>query len=359
VSDIGGGRAIRSTRDDINDFHASPTFAGNVATVSGLPGLFRRVVAPRYVSSIQEKTLLSTSFSLLIHVYSGFGNVERRDVYTKTTNVWTYTDDPEKKLGEDILTCVQQPEDNNFLSTLTHSHDLAKAVLNALPSNRHALVEIKRHYPSGASPYRRWQIIRLLSRQDLQSSTKDISAFTLRVVIEGHPTEVGPCATFAGKASLLSNSTMELHLRPKALLPVATFGEFADKPTHSVDDFIRELLDDLWYSLRGCQFTSFVSWNEAVVTHLKDSFGRSKFDQYLDLESMKIITERQRTKSTHALQWIHEPPRLEASLDGYSIGKLVLPHVLKLRHKGGPKGIENEAEAPMSVSTHYLHNSIN
>jgi hypothetical protein len=294
---------------------------------------------------------------LLIYVYSIPGNGEEQDDGTKTTRVWTYTDNFENRLGHDIPRGVQQPEDNSFLSTVTYSNDLAEAALNTLPSNRHALVEIKKRYHSEASFFRRWEFFRLLSRQDLQSSTKAISSFALRFVIEGHPTEVGPCATFAGEALPPSRSTMELHLRPKALSPVTTFGESTDKPTHSVDDFIRELLDELWQSLRGCQFTSFVSWNEAVVTHLTDSFGRSKFDQYLDLESMRVITDRQLIRGTHFLRYVHESPRLEASLHEYHIGKL-LPHVLKLRHKGGPQGIENEAEAPMSVSTNHPDNSI-
>ena len=266
-----------------------------------------------------------------------------------------YTDEvltiTSEELSEKISRCVPRPDNYDLLSTLRHSCDLANAVLSELPSAQHAITEQKTALCT--SSVRHWELRVVLSRQDLQTSTKNIPSFTLRAVTKVHKsvTKIGPCATFRGKAPSLSPLAFEMHLRPKALQFAALLGGSADEPTHGVEDFVNELLDGLWHSLRGCQFTSFVSWNEAVVMHLRDSFSRSKFDRYLELEGIRVVAERSGGRSdSQSFQWVHEPPCLKASLH---VVPLDQTPVLKLRHLRCPDAAKT-ADVPESVSTHHL-----
>lgn len=284
-----------------------------------------------------------------------FGHVEKQSDGQRT-NISVYTDEvlttSYEELSEKISRHVQQPDNDGFLSKLRYSCDLSNAVLSELPSAQHAITEqvVKRRFLK-TGPLRHWEIRGVLSRQDLQTSTKNIPSFTLRVVTNVHKSliKIGPCAAFQGKAPSLSSLVFEMHLRPKALQFANLVGGCADEPTHGVEDFVNELLDGLWHSLRGCQFTSFVSWNEAVVMHLKDSFSRSKFDRYLELEGIRVFSERHEV-SELSLQWMHEPPCSKASLHGAFLGAT---RVLKLRQLRSAEAVKT-ADVPESVSTHHL-----
>ena len=282
-----------------------------------------------------------------------------KETGAQKTIISVYTDergvDFSEKLSKDIYRCVQQPDNDGLLSTLRYSCDLANEALFKLPSARHAIVkQSMKHVPCKTGYLRHWEMLGVSSRQHLQSSTKSISSFTLRVMtkVDRDLLKIGPCAI---KPPSLSNINLEMHLRTKALHSVAPLGGSADEPTHGVEFLLEGLLNDLWRSLRGCQFTSFASWNEAVVMHLKDSFGRSKFDQYLELESMRVISERTMPGAT--IQWTHEPACLKASLHSFSLDNRLASHVLKLRHREIPKVVQSEA-TPMSVSTRYLYNNM-
>lgn len=285
-------------------------------------------------------------------------HIEKRSSSQKT-GITTYTDGttatPHRKLSDEISQEVQQPDNDGLLSTLRYSYELAKAVLFAWPSARFVFVE---HGTAGAIPkarrLRTWTLRGVLSRQDLQSTTNGIPSFILRITtsMDGVLSNIGPSAA-ASNTQSLSALILDLHLRPKALPPCVPLGESADESTQPVEDLVNKLVDDLWSSLRGRQFTSVVSWNEAAVMHLKESFGRSKFDQYLELENMRVVSERY--AGAYVLRWIHEPLSLTANLQAFSVSNPSLTQVLKLRHKGSPQDVENETEtATMSASTCYL-----
>jgi hypothetical protein len=144
--------------------------------------------------------------------------------------------------------------------------------------------------------------------------------------------------------------SVELHLRPKTSPPLTVLGKSVDAPRQSVEDFARELLDDLQHSVLVCKFTSVVSFNEAVTMQLKDSFGRSKYSQYLELESVRVISDRRLSAGNQIIQWIHEPPSLSASLYEFSLGKNSESSTINLRHKKSSEIAEVKADS-MSVFT--------
>ena len=354
-------RSLRSTQEPTNAFEASPDFNSSLAKAIQLPGLSRLVVSTRYVSGAQYTDSISVLFALLTQLDSTLKHIEKRSSSQKT-GIIIYTDDSTAtsfgKLSDEISRDVQQPDNDGLLSTLRYSYGLAKAVLFAWPSARLALIEqgMAGDIPK-ARRLRTWTIRGVLSRPDLQSTTKGIPSFILRITtsMDGVLSNIGPSAA-ASNTQSLSALIIDLHLRSKALPPFVPLGESADESTQPVEDLVNKLVDDLWSSLRGRQFTSIVSWNEAAVMHLKESFGRSKFDQYLELENMRVVSER--TAGAYVLRWIHEPQSLTANLQAFSVTNPSLTQVLKLRHKGSPQGIENENEtATMSVSTCYLCSS--
>jgi hypothetical protein len=262
-----------------------------------------------------------------------------------------WTPNPFDQLKEELPRHVQQPDNDDLRSTLRYSYRLAKAVLSALPSAQLALIV---QGATGDVPKRKrlrnWAIRSVLSRRDLQSSTNDFPSFNLRVVtnMDGVLSNIGPSAATSGLSSPW-DLILDLHLRPKVSPPVAPHGESADKSTQPVEDLVSGLVEDLWSSLRGRQFTSVVSWNEAVVMYLTSSFGRSKFGQYLELEDMRVVSTLG-SPGTHILRYIHDPPSSTANLQGWHLGNDSLFNVLKLRQRTATT-IENEA-APMLVSLH-------
>jgi hypothetical protein len=290
-------------------------------------------------------------------VHSILKQTEKRSGSQKTEG-FIYTNESTilPELSEEVSRYVQQPDNEGLLSTLRYSYGLAKAVLSAWPSAQLAIIE---QGATGSIPkgrrLRNWTIRGALSRRGLQSSTNDFPSFNLRAVtgMQGVRSHIGPSAAMTKGESMWS-LTLDLRLRPKILPPAGPFSESADISTQPVEDLVSKLVEDLWRSLRGQQFTSFVSWNEAVVTHLQSSFGRSEFDQYLELEDVRVVSERILPHS-HTLQWIHEPLSLTASLQGWHLGNDSLSQVLKLRQRS-PETVENEA-APMSVSLQHPYES--
>ena len=261
-----------------------------------------------------------------------------------------------KKLSENIFRCAQRPDNDSLLSTLRYSCDLANAVLAALSSARYAITEQSmKKIPSETDRLRHYEIRGVLSRHELQTNARVTPSFTLRAVagVDKSNSKIGPNASFPGKILSPSYLILEMHLRLNALHSVTPSGGLPNEPTQGVEDFVNELLGGLWRSLSDCQFTSFVAWNEAVVKHLTDSFSRSKFGQYLELEGMRVISGRTVLRGSQSLQWIHESPRLKESMYGFSLGKGPESHMLKLRHERSLEagGI---GAVPMSVPTHHL-----
>jgi hypothetical protein len=252
----------------------------------------------------------------------------------------------QETLAADIARIVRQPKDESLLSKLHSSHEFAKAVLLKLPSTRH--VYIRRFGPETVNAMKALHLSTLMSRNDPHSSTENTSSFILGVSskLESNSKNIGP--SYSPSPSMLR---LELHLRPKASLFLAALGKSADEPIHSTKGFATELLDDLQRSVLLCKFTSVVSFNEAVAVHLKDSFCRSKYDQYLELESVRVSSTR-RTPGGSQTRWIHEPSCLNASLYACKLGKGDGSHMMRLRHKKGPEAGEVKAN-PMSVSTLY------
>ncbi|GAB7334445.1 hypothetical protein MBLNU13_g06447t1 [Cladosporium sp. NU13] len=189
-----------------------------------------------------------------------------------------------------------------------------------------------------------WELATLVSRKDPHSSTENISSFVLSVVTNPNKQlkNIGP-RSFPGPLTL----NVELHLRPKTSPLLAAIGKSVDEPRQSVDEFVRELLDDLQQSVFVCKFTSVVFLNEAVAMHLKDSFGRSKYNQYLELESVRVLSGWQ--VSGNQIRWIHEPPTLNASLYEFSLGKGIESHMIDLRHRKSPEVAEVEATPATSA----------
>ena len=279
------------------------------------------------------------------------------------TKVVIYSDDVKNtgdSLAEDISRTVQQPNDNGFLATLRYSCDLANAAFSASTSNHCAFItQIAQTTCVGAASEFHWEILGVLPRRDLQSSTKDVPSFTLwiKTMVDRGAATIGPRTDLSGKVvpPLTRDLGIKLRFRTNALAFTAPRGGSADEPTHSVDDFVRELLNNLWHSLRGRQFTSVVSWNEAVVLHLKDSFRRSKFDKYFELEDV-WVKRKEFLSNKSLLQWVHEPPCLKEDLHGSSFSQGFESRVLNMRRMRCSGGVENKA-APLSVYTRHLNES--
>ncbi|GAB7334444.1 hypothetical protein MBLNU13_g06447t2 [Cladosporium sp. NU13] len=212
-------------------------------------------------------------------------------------------------------------------------------------SRQHLAADIARHTIAGmAGTLSQWELATLVSRKDPHSSTENISSFVLSVVTNPNKQlkNIGP-RSFPGPLTL----NVELHLRPKTSPLLAAIGKSVDEPRQSVDEFVRELLDDLQQSVFVCKFTSVVFLNEAVAMHLKDSFGRSKYNQYLELESVRVLSGWQ--VSGNQIRWIHEPPTLNASLYEFSLGKGIESHMIDLRHRKSPEVAEVEATPATSA----------
>lgn len=315
--------AARSTHGPTNKFQESPAFVSNIRKVQELPHLCRQIVRLEYANKRPG------NFHAFLYMNDA--------IYMSR-----------EYLAADIAQFAQQPKDGSFLSTLHSSHEFANAALTKLPSTRHAF--IRQNVAGLVGTLRQWELITLMSRQDHHSSTENISSFVLCAVanLEEDLKSIGPSPS-PGPLSL----SVELHLRPKTSPPLTVLGKSVDEPRQSVEDFAREILDDLRHSVLVCKFTSVVTFNEAVTMHLKDSFGRSKYSQYLELESVRVISERRLPAGNQIIQWIHGPPSLSASLYDFSLGNNIQSNTINLRHRKSSEIAEVKAD-PMSVSTLHL-----
>ena len=313
--------AIRSTHGPTNQFYESPALASNIRSVDSLPLLSRQLLD--FFDADGHPTLFAA-------------------LYMKDA-----THMSQETLAADIARVVRQPKDESLLSRLHSSHEFAKAVLLKLPSTRH--VYIRRSGPEKVNGMA-LHLGTSMSRNDPLSSTENTSSFVLSVKfkLERNSKNIGP--SYSPSPSKLR---LELHLRPKASLFLAALGKSADEPIQSTEGFAAELLDDLRRSVLLCKFTSVVSFNEAVAVHLKDSFCRSKYDQYLELESVRVYSSR-RAPGRYYIRWIHEPSCLNTSLYRFDLGYGEGSHMIRLRHKKSPEAGEVKAN-PMSVFTLYLY----
>jgi hypothetical protein len=245
----------------------------------------------------------------------------------------------------DLAGRVQAPADEDISSTLRYSHDVTNATLSAFPNAQDVLIRHVWRAPSGSQG----DVLRSCSLSGVQSAKNawfndGHNLFTLRIDPCLHATSymIGPCKTYPHVAgSVPAMFQIELQLQPKASPPFTSVGRSNNDPIQSVDDVARELVNHLQNSLRGCEFTSVVSWNEAAVLHLEESFRHSKLRHFFELESIKLIFERR----TYGSAWtrLHEHSR--SRLMGYT-GPLnsLLYDVLKYRHESSPTTSENGKE---------------
>jgi hypothetical protein len=245
----------------------------------------------------------------------------------------------------DLAGRVQAPADEDILSTLRYLHDVTNATLSAFPNAQEVFIRHAWGAPSGS----KGNVLRSCSLSGFQSAKKALSndghdLFTLRIDPHLHAKSymIGPCKTYphvAGSGPAMFR--IELQLQPKASPPFTSVGRSNNDPIQSLDDVARELVNHLRNSLRGCEFTSVVSWNEAAVLHLEEAFRHSKLRHFLELASIKLSFQRR----THCSVWarLHEHSR--SRLMGYT-GTLnsLLNDVLKYRHESSPTTSENGEE---------------
>jgi hypothetical protein len=246
---------------------------------------------------------------------------------------------------QDLAGRVQAPADEDILSTLRYSHDVTNATLGAFPNAQGVLIRHPWQAPSGPQG----DILLSCSLSGVQSAKKASSndghsLFTLRIEARLHATSymIGPCKTYphvAGSGPSLFQ--FELQLQPKASPPFTSVGRFDKDPIQSVDDVARELVNHLQNSLRGCEFTSVVSWNEAAVLHLEKAYRHTKLRHFLELASIKLNLERKGYFS--AWNRLHEHSRSRWMGYPRALNSL-LYDVLKYRHESSLTTPENGEE---------------
>lgn len=275
----------------------------------------------------------------------------------QTTDLSVFADDmitfPEK-LRKEFSRIVRNPNDNSLLSELRYLHDVAKAAISALPSTRHALVMQSQMYRAPnpkALQLEGWQLRGVLSREHPSSNVQNISSFTLGIstVVSRDLCNIGPSDIYSSPSSVV-DLRIELRLQPRTWPFPASMDQSANELRQNVGQITTDLVDDLQQSLLGCEFTSQVSMNEAIIVRLEELFRRSRLEQYLKLEDISLACDRQFNKPLRQLRWIHETDRFKASPYASRLRNVLLPGLSKYRQRRPPKTAESRATS-VSVLT--------
>jgi hypothetical protein len=270
---------------------------------------------------------------------------------SRKTQLSTFTDDKNNAHPVDIekgfALLNQGCDDNSFLSELHYSYDAAYAALTTSPSTRHASARQIRHWfrahGSGHLKLRSWALNGVLSRQRPSSDAEITSSLALRIaaLMDGGLSRIGPCNKYSGVGTTF-DFVFELRFQPKTLAFHASLDKSAKEPTQNVTDLVTDILGKLQESLRGREFTSVISMNEAMIMYLKEHFCHSKLEQYLELEGINLVCN-QVLKGGRSVRWVHEAPRFQVSPYYGDLGTRVLPSLCKYRQGRNRDATKKEA----------------
>lgn len=260
-----------------------------------------------------------------------------------------------EKLRKEFSRIVRNLNDNSLLSELRYLHDVAKAAISALPSTRHALVLQSQMYRAPnpkALQLEGWQLRGVLSREHSSSNVQNISSFTLGItmVVSRDLCSIGPSDISSSPSSVPVELRIELRLQPRTWPLPASMDQSAKELRQNVGQITTDLVEDLRQSLLGCEFTSQVSMNEAIIARLEELFRRSRLEQYLKLEDISLACHRKVDKPLRHLRWIHETDGFKASPYAPGLRNVLLPGLSKYRQRRPPKTAESRATS-VSVLT--------
>jgi hypothetical protein len=254
-------------------------------------------------------------------------------------------------IRHDLAGRVQAPADEDILSTLRYSHDVIDATLSAFPNAqdvwiRHSWKAPDWRKPLGGDALGGCSFYGVRSTKNASSKDGNIS-FILRIVPRLHAKsfKIGPCKAYMDPNGIRSNTDslqIELRLQSKASSLFTLVGRSNNDPIQSLDGLARQLVNHLEKSLCDREFTSVVSWNEAAVIHLEESFRRSKLGHCLELESIKLVFE-QLHKGAVCSTRLHEHSRSRSMGYNFPLSN-ILHGVLKHRHEISPTTSKNGKE---------------
>lgn len=198
-----------------------------------------------------------------------------------------------------------EPDNNCILTVMHHLHDMANAAFSISDSIQKTTMKQKSGHLIRDKLVRAWSLQCDASRGDVHTNEQSIPSSILRISTRGlgsYSCQFGPRKSSSNFGNDAIN--IELQLLPKSKLSLGHAGTSNDCLTASVENVADELVSGLRQALSNREFTSGVSWYEAAVKHLQESFRHSVLGQHIELKEIRIMNTY--TSSDSIIKWRHE-----------------------------------------------------